>query len=596
MPRNAFIRSDNTLFDGGQGLEQLGTWTDYISPPLLQEMQHQTSQGQFVSADDVWKGTDESLEQGIRSGPGLLAQGLINTGINTASYFAGEEVGGLFGDIAKRLLDDSMGVDPNYESQSPLQSAAYGVGTVIPETAVFSAGELASLGAKYGPDIVRMLAKDNAMAEEVFKRYLPQFESSIAPTAPTGGGSKYVKGVAEGDELVTQHNLTANNLRFSDELGGIPVPSTAVTKVSNPLEGFGEITLLGGQDLATPSGKNPVWFGDAYTKRSPEIFTKYKAKEKKAIDNFYWQHNKDMPKYIKDKNYEISELTDGRFDFNSHKMDENNQFQFLKERGIDVDYGDGGYRDVREGLRGAIEGNNLNGEYSEWVNNLSEHIGVAGEKRIWESREKSKPLNLQNMVKAMKGGAGDEGTSYGLSSVKGATQSPARSISQIKSSRDKIQTEDITTAAREEFDNRYDGLVSKIDEENGFQNSYSQFIDDLVESKGNINQLKQWYKISPELELEIKSFVNDLKESPVGYFEGAPQRGVEISEFQGALVPEDVPSYVKDILDKNNVPYEVYIGEGRKDALQKFNKLFYSGAPAAIGLNSLYGNQDDTAK
>lgn len=78
---------------------------------------------------------------------------------------------------------------------------------------------------------------------------------------------------AESPELIIQHNLTASNLMHAKKMGGIAVPSLAVTKGTKPLTGFGEITLLGDKTLADPKGyaKTKVFGADIYSPRYPGV-------------------------------------------------------------------------------------------------------------------------------------------------------------------------------------------------------------------------------------------------------------------------------------------------------------------------------------
>lgn len=76
------------------------------------------------------------------------------------------------------------------------------------------------------------------------------------------------------DRLIVAHNLSAANLVHASELGGLPAPSLAVTKADSPLTGYGEITLIGGSDMAKPSAKNPVFDADVYSPRFPSVQVK----------------------------------------------------------------------------------------------------------------------------------------------------------------------------------------------------------------------------------------------------------------------------------------------------------------------------------
>lgn len=68
--------------------------------------------------------------------------------------------------------------------------------------------------------------------------------------------------------LTAIHNLSDENLRFAHKMGGLAVPSVAIMPAGNIMQGFGEITLVGGLSIADPA-KNPVFDADAYTARFP---------------------------------------------------------------------------------------------------------------------------------------------------------------------------------------------------------------------------------------------------------------------------------------------------------------------------------------
>lgn len=74
--------------------------------------------------------------------------------------------------------------------------------------------------------------------------------------------------------LVLVHNLSAANLLHAHQLGGLAAPSLAISRLDAPLDGFGEITLLGDARLATPQARNPVFDADVYSPRFPRIKVK----------------------------------------------------------------------------------------------------------------------------------------------------------------------------------------------------------------------------------------------------------------------------------------------------------------------------------
>ena len=82
----------------------------------------------------------------------------------------------------------------------------------------------------------------------------------------------YQTAVPEKD-LVVYHNVSTEKLNGAIELGGLPMPSLAITKKDIPFGDFGEITLIGNKDMIDPrkSRTNEVFSRDAYTVRKPTV-------------------------------------------------------------------------------------------------------------------------------------------------------------------------------------------------------------------------------------------------------------------------------------------------------------------------------------
>lgn len=88
------------------------------------------------------------------------------------------------------------------------------------------------------------------------------------------------KAVEETKDLIALHNLTADKLTKSLELGGLPMPSLAVTKADIPHSNFGEITLVFGKETIDPKAnkKNKTYSADAWTPTFPSV--EYEADSK----------------------------------------------------------------------------------------------------------------------------------------------------------------------------------------------------------------------------------------------------------------------------------------------------------------------------
>lgn len=90
-----------------------------------------------------------------------------------------------------------------------------------------------------------------------------------------------------GPRLIVNHNLSSENLIFADKMGGLALPSLAITPEHVGHEAYGDILLIGKAELADPS-KVPVLDADAYTTTFPAPdYPKVKSKvAQKLIDEF----------------------------------------------------------------------------------------------------------------------------------------------------------------------------------------------------------------------------------------------------------------------------------------------------------------------
>jgi hypothetical protein len=94
----------------------------------------------------------------------------------------------------------------------------------------------------------------------------------------------YQDAIAE--DLIITHNVTGKNVLHAIKLGGIPVPSLAITKKDQSLTAFGEITLLGSRSMADPKGyaSTKVFGADIYSPRYPSVTLQYSAKGRKSFE------------------------------------------------------------------------------------------------------------------------------------------------------------------------------------------------------------------------------------------------------------------------------------------------------------------------
>ena len=87
------------------------------------------------------------------------------------------------------------------------------------------------------------------------------------------------KNVEETKDLIAVHNLSAEKLLKSLNLGGLPMPSIAIMKAKDGHNQFGDISLVFRKDTIDPEAdkSNKVYSGDAWTPTYPR--TEYKVNE-----------------------------------------------------------------------------------------------------------------------------------------------------------------------------------------------------------------------------------------------------------------------------------------------------------------------------
>ena len=83
-------------------------------------------------------------------------------------------------------------------------------------------------------------------------------------------------------DLIAYHNISQANLDKAIQLGGLAVPSIAVTKKETDFSNFGDITLLMPQDVVNPK-ETPVYTRDAWTGVFPGMV---RAPKKKKLTDY----------------------------------------------------------------------------------------------------------------------------------------------------------------------------------------------------------------------------------------------------------------------------------------------------------------------
>lgn len=125
--------------------------------------------------------------------------------------------------------------------------------------------------------------------------------------------------IDENRDLVAIHNLSAENLLKSINLGGFAMPSIAITKSELQHNDYGKISLIFSKDTIDPETdrSNEVYSGDAWTPTFPKI--EYKINERKSSQIYDKLYN-----LFKDNNIERL--------FSGLDIDDNNIEYYINNR------------------------------------------------------------------------------------------------------------------------------------------------------------------------------------------------------------------------------------------------------------------------
>lgn len=419
--------------------------------------------------------------------------------------------------------------------------------------------------------------------------------------------SQFVPGVKSGEELIVHHNIPEQGLLDVQEFGGkLAVPSIAISKTSQPLTNFGDISLIGSKEMAIPSKNNPVWSFDAYTKRFPRIEMQGTSKGKDLIKNEFLSP---YGKFSDETNVKIdvSGLSDNlrsNIDMSSGKI------KYLSEIGQLPNPNDfEKYYDFLNSSRDkfrSLEQSNpefLN-DFSLWSKNKINELNSTGEFKdvIYAGtdklgRQKYIPATMDNFIKQLKGGAGEEGFNYGLGQTRAKVAPKFKSLLDVTSSRNRIVTPEQFQEIKNTLDSEHEYLSDKlteiIDKKHGGYYS-RQTADALLEDMytGKYNPSDEFNKtydslISKEIKEKAKKLGSQLKTMPTEYFEAKPQRAVSLSEFSGAIIPKETSQSARYVLSKHGIDNILEYGtpEERVDLFKKFGgQMFSAGIAAPTGL------------
>lgn len=407
-------------------------------------------------------------------------------------------------------------------------------------------------------------------------------------------------------DLLFLHNTSAEKLARSKEMGGMPMPSIAVTQKDIPFEGFGDITLVGKPDAFDPSIRaNKLYSADAYTVRAPSPVQKAK---KKAYERFREEYApyRDAG-YYDDTLYALGELETKRGVSESEYGQVQRFFEgngmavakFLDEKGVPLP----------KKPDGSVDGYALHdmrlqnkAEYDQWAAQEMdkffepEKYFIANPDRDrYTTNPRLKPYTADEVTSFMKkrSGRGQENTmTTGAGQIRASTTEQFKSLAQAKKNKGMLKSAEDVAEMKQTSDMMLDDLGEALKKHYEFSADGWRYRDEVgemlasSERKGLRSALTEFgFKDVPEeLVKEISEYKDFLRTAPTEYFESKPERVVGLEDFAGAIVPKGTDEKTLKALQDAGLKVKTYATDkGRQSARRSFRDQMFLNPITSLG-------------
>ena len=398
-----------------------------------------------------------------------------------------------------------------------------------------------------------------------------KFNAARAALAMLGmGAAGFIRQTGEPTNLMVTHNLSEEGLAKADELGGLARPSLGIVDPEkHAIEGYGDVTLIGNNKLVTPRSNGArVYAADAYSPRQPRAVLQVDnpvSQLKSRYGQWYTALGRSPYSFLNEHN-----MADGMFN------DPAVAAQYLSEKGLlpkDLNTENNG-RD----LHGIISDNRLQDDFQQWIGKELSSMGAkpmlyAGTTN--SGNQRWIPETMDNIQKLMnKEARTGVDVIPGLASTRAAVTPEFKSISDIVKNQDLLTSTENFEKIKDQMSENYDALVEEIGKyaSDKDPNQFIQYdrqataIGDYL--RGEKDAFYGFANVPESLVTKINQFKQDLQKMPTEYFEAKVSRPVQLSEFEHALVKNDVSQKTLDILQKHGIPVTKYGDEDRAAALK----------------------------
>lgn len=372
--------------------------------------------------------------------------------------------------------------------------------------------------------------------------------------------------------LLATHNISPEKLRFANETGGLAMPSLGVVRPNaGVIDGYGDITLVGGKQLVDPrmpGNGGRVSPNDMYSPRYPQV---------EATMNEQYRND------VMRGRLEAAGIPTWKIDdLDLNEMEYSSMLEDLYgfEKGID-----------NKALRGKeLDVMRSSDDYNSFLEDLRQNLIADHKFSVWNpSTGKSKlyDMTADNALKIMRKqqAMGGEGFNYGLGNIRAKTATPFNDIDEIIAAENRLvsgkEFEKIKETTQKDFDDILDEMWKLREDPDSFHNAdaITESISDYY--SGLTDAFDYGYKTKPSSAVlkKLDDLRDRLKVLETEYFEAKPNRVVGLNEFNAAVLPNNVDAATRELLQKAGitklVDYDPAVENARQLALQQLQELMF---------------------
>ena len=434
--------------------------------------------------------------------------------------------------------------------------------------------------AKAARDTALLMAKT---ADILHKRFKMKWEN--APRVLLGESadefSYFQSKTGYEKNLVAMHNISVSALSKAIKLGGLPVPSIAITKKQTPYTEFGDVTLIMRKDVADPK-KTPIYDRDAWTAVFPKLVRKGKRRKiVNFIEKVILPTQKEIPRSIIDysnmytpsiaRNADINDLqdiverfleTDGaQYLYLKSVEKAPKPVKTLNEKGISVI----DYDAFHDSLRKKMSSPAAQKTFHDWQEKIKDELLEAP-----VIKETGEEPTLENITDIMLDGLVNEQRTffgYGVGNAIAASAKQINTLEEMHRAADtKMEISEDAAKAYHEVRDRVTDFVWELSRYYKYPSDWdstehaAKVIGEMVGNGTPFTKAAKKYGIynAEALLDKANQIVEEIQNLKVNYFEGKPQRAVTFDEVAVAVLPKGTPLGMAQYLNRHGVKVKRY--------------------------------------